>query len=124
MVKGREAASFLMNEGMSGCSRPEAPRMLTWLLITGIAIVVLGYLLGLVGYRRQTAAAGTTLEPNTVTEPAMDASTQQDDKRATELQEAGAILLRVGLIVALVGLVGWDILKFLLSLAGGVLTPG
>ena len=111
-----------------GRARPEAPPVITWLLYTGIAIVVLGYLLGLVGHRREVAAGGTTPTPDTVTATALgmstDTSVQEGDRHATELQEAGAILLRVGILVALVGLVGWDLLKFLLSLVEGVLTLG
>ena len=113
---------------MSGRARPEAPRVIPWLLYTGIAIVVLGYLLGLVGQRREATAAGTMTAQDAVTatapDTATDASAQEGDARATELREAGAILLRVGILVALVGLVGWDLIKFLLSLMGGVLTLG
>jgi hypothetical protein len=102
--------------------------MIPSLLYIGIAIIVLGYLLGLMGQRGEAAAAGTTEAPDAVTitapEMATGASTQAGDARATDLQEAGAILLRVGILVALVGLVGWDLLRFLLSLVGGVLTPG
>jgi hypothetical protein len=94
--------------------------LIFWLLVAGVVVVVVGFLLGVVGRRWEAGAAGEAGVRVATAEPSGPAK----DPPPTQLQEAGAILLRVGLLVALVGLVGWDLLEFLMSLARGFLTRG
>ena len=92
--------------------------MLVWLVIIGIGVVVLGYTLGLAGRRMEGTVGGGPGPPDVLPE--------EGDDSTTQLMESGAILVRVGAVVLLVGLLGWDLFKWLVALATGLalIPPG